>query len=109
MTTHRPFVPWPHPMLRKPAAPVDTITDEVRAIWDEMVFAMDAMPGYGLAAVQLGIPLALAVVDASQTRGRAVRMANPSVLHSSAELRDQTEASPNLAGLSAVVKRPRAR
>lgn len=106
--THRPFVMWPDPRLRRAADPVEAITDEIRAIWEEMIAAMDAMPGVGLAAVQLGIPLALAVVDASETRGQAIRIANPEILHASVHLRDHEEASPNLPGVSATVSRPRA-
>jgi peptide deformylase len=104
----RPFVMYPHPCLRSPATPVDVITPEVHAIWAEMTQAMDAMPGVGLAAVQLGIPLALAVVDASDTRGQAIRMANPAILHASVELRRHEEASPNLPGVHAAIERPRA-
>ncbi|SDE59570.1 peptide deformylase [Limimaricola pyoseonensis] len=104
----RPFLRWPHAMLRKPAAPVEAITDEIRAIWDEMIAAMDAMPGVGLAAPQIGVGLRLAVVDASDARGQAVRMANPEILHASAQLREHEEASPNLPGVSAVISRPRA-
>ncbi|KQI71920.1 peptide deformylase [Loktanella sp. 5RATIMAR09] len=106
--THRAFVMWPDPALRKPAAAVADITDEVRAIWDEMIVAMDNMPGVGLAAPQLGIDMALAVVDASEGRGKAIRMANPSVLHSSIEPRVHEEGSPNLPGVWARVTRPRA-
>jgi len=106
--THRPFLMWPDPRLRKAAAPVTAITDEEWAIWDEMVVAMDAMPGVGLAAPQLGIPLALAVVDASDKRGQAVRLANPAVLHASVEMRDHEEGSPNLPGVWAKITRPRA-
>lgn len=106
--SHRPFVPYPHKVLRTQAAAVDQITDEVQAIWNEMIEAMDAMPGVGLAAPQLGIGLALAVVDASDKRGQAIRMANPEVLHASVEPRDYEEASPNLPGVSAIVTRPRA-
>ena len=69
---------------------------------------MEAMPGVGLAAVQLGIPLRLAVVDASTSRGKVVRMANPEVLHASVEPRIHEEASPNLPGVSAKISRPRA-
>ncbi|MEZ5721655.1 MAG: peptide deformylase [Paracoccaceae bacterium] len=105
---HRPFLMWPDKRLRSPAAPVDAITDETRAIWDEMIAAMEAMPGVGLAAVQLGILQRLAVVDASETRGQAVRMANPEVLHASVQLRDHDEASPNLPGVWATISRPRA-
>lgn len=105
---HRPFVPWPHPILRTAANPVTEITDEIRAIWDEMIVAMDNMPGVGLAAPQLGIGLALAVVDASTARGQAVRMANPEILHSSVAFRDHEEGSPNLPGVWARLSRPRA-
>lgn len=105
---HRPFVMWPHKALRTPAEPVTEITDDIRTIWAEMVTAMDGMPGVGLAAVQLGIPLRLAVVDASEARGQAVLMANPEVVHASVQPRDHEEASPNLPGVSAKITRPRA-
>ena len=108
--THRPFVMWPHKALRTKAAEVPEVNDDIRAIWDEMVDAMENMPGggVGLAAVQLGIPLRLAVVDASTNRGEVIRLANPSVLHSSVEPREHVEASPNLPGISAKITRPRA-
>jgi peptide deformylase len=106
--TVRPCLLWPHPVLKTPAREVEAITDEVRAIWADMIDTMDAMPGYGLAAVQIGIPLRLAVVDCSDARGQAVRMANPEVLHASGQFREHDEASPNLPGVSAVIKRPRA-
>jgi len=101
---HRPFIMWPAKVLRTPANDVAEITDEVRAIWDEMIEAMDAMPGVGLAAPQLGVSLRLAVVDASDKRGQAVRMANPTILHASAEPRLHEEASPNLPGMSAALE-----
>ncbi|WP_432448775.1 peptide deformylase [Aliiroseovarius marinus] len=106
--THRPYVKYPHKCLRSVAEPVAAVTDETRAIWDEMIEAMDAMPGVGLAAPQLGIMQRLAVVDASDERGQAIRMANPEILHASTQLRDHQEASPNLPGVSAIIARPRA-
>lgn len=104
----RPCIPYPHPVLKAPAADVPEITDEVRAIWRDMVDTMEEMPGYGLAAVQIGVPLRLAVVDCSEARGQAVLMANPEVLHASVQPREHEEASPNLPGVSAVISRPRA-
>lgn len=86
--------------------PVDTITDETRAIWNNMIEVMDAMPGYGLAATQLGIMQQLAVVDCSEKRGQAVRMANPRLVVQSGALFEWTEASPNLPGVSAKLARP---
>jgi peptide deformylase len=106
--TVRRCLPWPHPVLRAAAADVTEITDQVRAVWADMIDTMDAMPGYGLAAVQIGVPLRLAVVDCSDARGQAVRMANPEVLHASVQLREHEEASPNLPGVSALIQRPRA-
>ncbi len=106
--TVRRCLPWPHAVLRTPAGDVPAITDAVRSLWDDMIDTMDAMPGYGLAAVQIGVPLRLAVVDCSDARGQAVRMANPEVLHASVQLREHEEASPNLPGVSAVIQRPRA-
>ena len=104
----RPFLPWPDKRLRTSAAPVVAITDEIRAIWADMVETMDAMPGYGLAGPQIGVMQALAVVDCSDKRGQAVKMANPEVLHASVQLREHEEASPNLPGVSAAIARPRA-
>lgn len=106
--TVRPCLPWPAQVLRQPAADVSEITDAVRSIWADMVDTMEAMPGYGLAAVQIGVPLRLAVVDCSEVRGEAVLMANPEVLHASVQFREHEEASPNLPGVSAVIRRPRA-
>ncbi|MGY9047263.1 peptide deformylase [Puniceibacterium antarcticum] len=106
--TARRCIPWPDRRLRAVAQPVEEITDEIRAIWSDMIDTMEAMPGVGLAAPQIGVLLRLAVVDASEGRGQAVRMANPEVLHASVELRAHEEGSPNLPGVWAEVKRPRA-
>lgn len=107
MTT-RPFLPYTDPRLHMVAEPVAEITESVRMIWDDMIDTMEAMPGVGLAAPQIGIMLRLAVVDASTKRGQAVRMANPEILHESVQMRAHDEASPNLPGVSARIERPRA-
>lgn len=104
----RAFLTWPDKRLRTVADPVSEITDDIRQIWADMVETMDAMPGYGLAGPQIGVMQRVAVVDASDKRGQAVLMANPEILHASVELREHEEASPNLQGFAAVVKRPRA-
>jgi peptide deformylase len=104
----RSFIPYPDKRLKTVARPVDVITDEIRNTWADMVETMDAMPGYGLAGPQIGVLLRLAVVDCSEERGKAVLMANPKILHASAQPREHEEASPNLPGMSAVIARPRA-
>lgn len=104
----RPFLPFADKRLHTPAEPVEAVTETVRMVWDDMIDTMEAMPGVGLAAPQIGIMLRLAVVDASEKRGQVVRMANPVVLHASVQLRGHDEASPNLPGVWAKIERPRA-
>ncbi len=106
--TVRPVLPYPHRLLKTAAGPVAAVTDDIRQIWTDMIDTMDAMPGYGLAAPQIGTALCLAVVDCSDTRGQAIRMANPQILHASGQFREHDEASPNLPGVSATIRRPRA-
>lgn len=105
--TQRDLLTWPDPRLRTKAAPVEEITDEIRSLWEDMIETMDAMPGVGLAAPQIGVLLQVAVVDASDKRDRRIRMANPEVLDASAVMNQHEEASPNLPGVSAAVSRPR--
>ena len=41
--TVRPCLPWPDKRLRSMAAPVPEITDDIRAIWADMIDTMEAM------------------------------------------------------------------
>ncbi|SEL95659.1 peptide deformylase [Roseovarius azorensis] len=90
------------------AAPVATVDEAVLRIWTEIIEVMEAMPGVGLAAPQIGEIQALAVINASEVREQVVRMANPVILHASVQRRAHEEASPCLPGVSAVIERPRA-
>ncbi|MEQ9694553.1 peptide deformylase [Shimia sp. SDUM112013] len=106
--TVRKCIPWPDKRLRASAEPVSEITDEIHQIWNDLIDTMEAMPGVGMGANQIGVLKRLAVVDASEERGQVVRMANPEILHASVQLREHDEASPNLPGVWATIKRPRA-
>ena len=59
------FLKWPDKRLRSKANEITEITEDIISIWDDMIDTMNAMPGIGLAAPQIGINLRLAVVDAS--------------------------------------------
>ncbi len=102
----RGFIPFPDPRLRSVADPVPGVDGNVRTIWDEMLAAMYAMPGVGLAAPQLGIGLRLAVLDCSDTRDQPVRLANPEVISLSEVMRKGAEGSPNIPGFVEEVERP---
>ncbi|KPA23532.1 Peptide deformylase [Shimia sp. SK013] len=106
--TVRTCIPWPDKRLRTAAAPVTEITDEVRQVWDDLIETMYAMPGVGMGANQIGVMLRVIVVDATEDGTEAIRMANPEILHASVQPHEHEEASPNLVGVSAKIKRPRA-
>ena len=104
--TVRPFWKWPDKRLLTAVPEVPEVTEEIRTGWADRVETMEAMPGYGLAAPQIGVMLRLAVVDCSDERGKAVRMANPEVIAQSPEIKPMPEASPCLPGVDAKVPRP---
>ena len=101
------FLRWPDKRLRAKAQAVAEITNDITSIWVDMIDTMNAMPGIGLAAPQIGIDLRLAVVDASEARNKPIKLANPEILQSSLEYSEIEEASPNLSGISVKIKRPK--
>jgi peptide deformylase len=101
----RAILRWPDPRLLRRAEAAGAVTDEIRALWDDMVDTMRAMPGVGLAAPQIGVALRLAVVEAD---GVLTRLADPEILEAAGEMAEREEASPCLPGVSARVRRPRA-
>lgn len=60
-----PIVTLPDPILRKLSTPVEGLDDELRKLADDMLETMYAAPGVGLAAIQVGVPLRLVVLDVS--------------------------------------------
>ncbi len=56
-------------MLHAPAAPVDEITDDVRQLVGDMFETMDAAPGVGLAAPQVGVGLRIYTYSYSDDEG----------------------------------------
>ena len=53
----------PDPVLRQISTPVETVDDELRALISDMFDTMYDAPGIGLAAVQVGVPKRLLVMD----------------------------------------------
>ena len=58
-----PIYETPDPMLRQISTPVETVDDELRALISDMFDTMYDAPGIGLAAVQVGVPKRLLVMD----------------------------------------------
>ena len=58
-----PIVEVPDPRLRQISKPVDHVDDEIRALVADMFETMYAAPGIGLAAIQVGVPKRILVID----------------------------------------------
>ena len=56
----------PNPLLKSISKPVDKINDEIKILINDMFETMYNAPGVGLAAVQIGIPLRVVVIDISK-------------------------------------------
>ena len=60
----REIITVPHPLLKQVSKPVQGgVDDELRALMDDMLETMYAAPGIGLAAVQIGVPKRVIVMD----------------------------------------------
>jgi peptide deformylase len=53
----------PDPRLKVISEPVAQVTEETRRLMDDMLETMYAAPGIGLAAVQVGVPKRIIVID----------------------------------------------
>ena len=71
-----PIVEVPDPVLRQMSTPVERFDDELRAFVADMFETMYDAPGIGLAAIQVGVPRRLLVIDLQEPEeedGEAVR------------------------------------
>ena len=59
----RSILTVPDPVLKQVSKRVDAVTDRTRALMDDMLETMYAAPGIGLAAVQIGEPVRVIVMD----------------------------------------------
>src|SRR5438034_3038239 len=64
------------PVLREPCREVDVFDEILRRVYQDMVETMDAAPGVGLAAPQIGLSLRFFVYDAKDGSGPGA-VANP--------------------------------
>lgn len=59
----RPIFETPDPVLRQISRPVETFDDDLKVLVSDMFETMYHAPGIGLAAVQVGVPVRLLVMD----------------------------------------------
>ena len=64
--TVKPILTEPNKLLRQISKPVESVGDDERKLMDDMLDTMYAAPGIGLAAIQIGIPKRIIVMDISR-------------------------------------------
>jgi peptide deformylase len=109
----RPILETPDPILRQISTPVETVDDELRALVDDMFETMYAAPGIGLAAIQVGVPKRVLVIDLQEPEeegGDPVKhprvFINPEILETSQTLQTYTEGCLSVPEQYAEVDRP---
>ena len=104
----RPILIHPDPRLRKPAAPVASIDDALRALADDMLATMYQAPGIGLAAPQVGVMKRLFVMDCAgkDEPEQPMVLLNPEILWASEELQTSEEGCLSIPEVYENVSRP---
>jgi len=106
--TIRPIIVLPDARLRQRSEPVAEITDEIRTLAADMLDTMYDAPGIGLAAIQVGIPKRVVVIDLAkpEEEKRPVVLVNPEVTWSSDEKRVYEEGCLSIPEYYEEVERP---
>jgi peptide deformylase len=106
--TIRPIITLPDPVLRRISAPVEQVDSGVRALMDDMLETMYAAPGVGLAAIQVGVPRRIVVLDTAKdgAEPRPLFMANPEILTFGPETRLHEEGCLSIPGELVEIERP---
>ncbi|MCR9069820.1 MAG: peptide deformylase [Rhodobacteraceae bacterium] len=107
----RPIIIHPDPRLKKLAAPVPDLSDDLRVLAEDMLETMYAAPGIGLAAPQVGELVRLVVVDCVKEDGappRPIAMFNPEITASSDEVSTYEEGCLSIPEIYEDVTRPAA-
>ena len=62
----RKIIVEPDPILRKKCNPIEKVDDEIKKLMKDMLETMYDAPGIGLAAIQIGVPKRIIVMDLSK-------------------------------------------
>lgn len=111
MAVHE-IIEVPDPRLRTISAPVDAVDDSIRALINDMFDTMYAARGIGLAAIQIGVPKRVLVIDLQEEGedGKPVKaprvFINPEIVATDEEWTSYTEGCLSVPDQFADVDRP---
>lgn len=108
--TIKPLIILPDPLLRQVSAPVERVDAELEQFIDDMLETMYEAPGIGLAAIQVGVPRRLLVIDLAKEGEEPAPLVfiNPEILKSSDERSVYEEGCLSIPDYYAEVERPAA-
>ena len=106
--TIRKILTEPNPFLRQKSKLVDKVDDSIRELMDDMVETMYNAPGIGLAAIQVGVPKRVIVIDLSRDGEEKSPMyfVNPEIVSSSNNDATYEEGCLSVPGQFAEIDRP---
>ena len=104
----RPILTAPDPRLKTVSEAVSAVTDELRALMDDMLETMYAAPGIGLAAIQVGVPKRVIVMDLARDGEDAnpQYFVNPVILEASETTKPYEEGCLSVPEMYEFVERP---
>ena len=102
------IIKLPDPILRKASAPVERIDEELLKLAGDMLDTMYAAPGVGLAAVQVGVPRRLVVLDMAKGEEppRPLVMINPRIVALGKEMSEHEEGCLSIPEVRIDIERP---
>ncbi len=106
--TVRKILMEPDPILRQKSQPVDKVDDLTRKLMDDMLETMYLAPGIGLAAIQIGVPKRIIVLDISKDPEKKEPMyfVNPTIVSTSKNNITYEEGCLSVPGQFAEIDRP---
>ncbi|NML75061.1 peptide deformylase [Rhizobium sp. S-51] len=106
--TIKPLIILPDPLLRQVSTPIERVDDDMRQLADDMLETMYDAPGIGLAAIQIGVPRRLLVIDVAKEGEdkRPLVFINPEIITSSDERSVYEEGCLSIPDYYAEVERP---
>jgi len=105
--TIRKILTEPDPFLRQISLDVKKVDDEIRLLMDDMLETMYSAPGIGLAAIQVGVPIRVIVIDLSKEEERKpLYFVNPKIIEKSKNNSTYEEGCLSVPGQFAEIDRP---
>ncbi|WP_420141348.1 peptide deformylase [Sphingomonas sp.] len=108
-----PILEAPDPRLRVKSAPVEAVDDALRALIADMFETMYDAPGIGLAAIQVGVPKRVLVIDLQEEEGedgqpvrKPMVFINPELSEPVEDMRTYTEGCLSVPDQFADIDRP---